>query len=156
MALNISILRQSWCTAIARQPNLAGRFLDILVSRHPEARAVITRTPREVLERMLTSGLAEVIAHLEDRSWLEMRVAARDRRLRQLHGVSYELYGWAGECMLAVLAEASGRAWSPDIGRAWAEAFGSVMDIIVMSRVTRRSEPQVYLFRPRSVASTAA
>jgi hemoglobin-like flavoprotein len=61
---------------------------------------------------MLQQALVALIDHLEDASWLGETLSALGAKHLE-YGVTDEMYGWVGECLLATLTEVAGKDWSP-------------------------------------------
>ena len=48
------------------------------------------------------------------------------RKYMQTYGVTEEMYGWVGECLLAAFAEAAGDAWTDEVAKSWAAAYDAI------------------------------
>ena len=140
MSLNVPALRQSFEIVVERAPDLTHRFYEILFARYPHARSLFGRRSGPVQEEMLTRALAAVIDHLEDASWLRATLGALgDRHVG--YGVTPEMYGWVGECLLATLAEVAGPAWTPEVAGAWTEAYGAIASMMMAGSAARLGPP---------------
>ena len=113
MALDVSILRESFATVVERSPQVIARFYEIFFERYPEVRPMFGRAPAGIArqEKMLTDALVAVLDHLEDAPWLQETLFALGAK-HVGYGVRDEMYGWVGQCLLAALAEAAGDAWT--------------------------------------------
>lgn len=69
MSLDIALLQDSFALVAAKETDLASRFYEILFERYPQTRAMFRRRTEEQA-KMLTSALAAVVAHVDDRDWL--------------------------------------------------------------------------------------
>jgi hemoglobin-like flavoprotein len=129
MALDADLLRSSFELVAAREPEVTRLFYDELFGRHPEARGLFTRKSPEVQERMLAQALAAVLDHLEDGPWLEDTLGKLGASHAE-YGVTAEMYGWVGECLLATFAGVAGPDWTPAHEAAWTEAYQAVTGLM--------------------------
>jgi hemoglobin-like flavoprotein len=129
MALDVLLLRQSFELVLERNANLTTRFYEILFERYPAARPLFNRNPRNVQERMLAQALAAVMDHLEDAPWLTTTLGNLGAR-HVGYGVTAEMYDWVGDALLRTLAETAGGAWTPELQRNWAEAYGVIVSLM--------------------------
>jgi hemoglobin-like flavoprotein len=109
----------------SREPALIARFYDVLFTRYPQARALFGRNSRPQQEKMLAGALVAVLDHIEDATWFKETLEGLGAK-HAGYGVTEEMYGWVGECLLAALAEAAGPHWSPELEAAWAGAYGAI------------------------------
>jgi hemoglobin-like flavoprotein len=130
MGLNASLLRSSFDLVIERQPQLTTRFYDVLFERYPQSKRLFTRNSRAKQDKMLADALVAVLDHLEDASWLTTTLGALGQKHVE-YGVTREMYGWVGECLLATLAEVAGPAWTPELKAAWTEAYGAITSLML-------------------------
>jgi hemoglobin-like flavoprotein len=129
MSLNVNLLRHSFALVVERQPRLTSRFYEILFARHPEARPLFGSGSTEKQAAMLQEALVAVMDHLEDASWLEQTLAGLGSKHAD-YGVTDEMYGWVGSSLLATLAEVAGDAWTPELERAWYDAYGAIAGLM--------------------------
>jgi hemoglobin-like flavoprotein len=129
MALDADMLRSSFELVTTREPDVTRLFYDELFSRYPQAQALFTRKSREAQERMLAEALTAVLDHLEDAVWLETTLAGLGAQHVE-YGVTDEMYGWVGECLLATFARVAGSDWSSAHETAWTEAYGAVTSLM--------------------------
>jgi hemoglobin-like flavoprotein len=130
MALDVGALRTSFGVVIERQPDLAHVFYDDLFERHPDARQLFFRRPREVQERMLAETLVAALDHLEDGEWLTTKLGVLGAQHAE-YGVTEEMYGWVAETLIATLAREAGDAWSPAYEAAWREALTAIAGLML-------------------------
>ena len=124
--MDVTLLRCSFEQIIEREPDLAGRFYQILFQRHPQTRALF-RGDTRAQGKMLAGALQAVIDHLEDAAWLVPTLEGLGAR-HAGYGITDEMYEWVGECLLAALAEVAGEDWSASHILAWSEAYGFIAD----------------------------
>lgn len=130
MALNVPLLRESFELVASRDALVAQRFYRIFFSRYPQVVPLFGRNSQEAQGKMLTEALVAVLDHLEDAPWLVGNLKALGVR-HEGYGVTREMYGWVGECLLAALAEVAGPDWSPEIEAAWVEAYGAIVGLML-------------------------
>ncbi|HKA89827.1 MAG TPA: globin domain-containing protein [Haliangiales bacterium] len=123
--MNVALLRDSFELVIERQPQLVTRFYAILFQRYPRARALFGRNAQAAQEKMLADALVAVLDHIEDAAWFRSTLGALGAK-HATYGVTEEMYGWVGECLLVALAEAAGEAWSDELHQLWAGAYGAI------------------------------
>src|SRR5512140_188739 len=99
MSLDVTALRDSFSLVTGRAPDLAHRFYEVLFRKYPQVRPMFTRRSRDRQEQMLTEALVAVLDHLEDAPWLAATLRGLGRKHRE-YGVTPEMYGWVGECLL--------------------------------------------------------
>jgi len=130
LALDVSLLRGSFETVLARQPDLTHVFYEELFSRHPEARGMFSPERMGQQEQMLAEALVAVMDHLEEPTWLSSNLPELGAKHMDL-GVTEEMYGWVGESLLATLAKVAGDDWTPALQSAWTEAYGAVSGLML-------------------------
>lgn len=128
MTIDPTILRDSFELIIDRRPDLTLRFYEILFARHP-ALAPLFRRDRGAQARMLAGAIAAVLDHLEDAPWLE-RTLGRLGAQHLEYGVTTAMYDQVGEALLATLAEVAAEAWTPEVARQWALAYGAIASLM--------------------------
>lgn len=128
MALDVQLLRSSFELVAEREPELTSRFYEILFERYPQTRPLFP-ADTSAQARMLQEALVAVVDHLDDAPWLGSTLATLGRQHAE-YGVTSEMFGWVGECLLATLAEAAGPYWAADLERAWAEAYGAIVGLM--------------------------
>ena len=133
MALNVSLLRDSFAVVATANPKFIARFYEILFERYPQTKAMFPPGGEARQAEMLTGALVAVLDHLEDAPWLQNTLGALGAKHVD-YGVTLEMYDWVGASLLATLAEVAGPAWSPELHAAWAEAYGAIVSLM-QSRV---------------------
>ena len=130
MALNVTLLRESFDLVLEREPNLTSRFYDNLFSRHPQVKPMFHRSPRATQEKMLADALVAVIDHLEDAPWLVEKLGAMGIKHIE-YGVTPEMYPWVGDALLATLAGVAGSDWNDELAREWGAAYGAITSLML-------------------------
>jgi hemoglobin-like flavoprotein len=127
--MNAEMLRGSFELITERVPAVAHGFYQLLFTRHPQVVPLFGRTDLSRQEQMLTQALIALMDHLEDSTWLTTVLPALGAK-HLTYGVTEEMYGWVGECLLATFAEVSGSAWTPELASAWTEAYDAVASLM--------------------------
>jgi hemoglobin-like flavoprotein len=107
-----------------RQPLFANRLYEILFERHPEVRALFGDRSIEAHAKIVTRALVAVMDHLDDATWFTQTLAALGAKHAGF--VTDAMYDWAGDALLATLAEVAGDDWSPALASEWATAYGAI------------------------------
>lgn len=155
MSLNVNLLRTSFALVVERCPTLTQRFYEILFERHPQTRAMFPANHQRRQEAMLTQALAAVVEHLEDGAWLTRTLHKLGARHAD-YGVTAEMYDWVGESLLASLREAAGVAWTPEMERAWAAAYGVIASLMQEGARTALAEQQAPSTEPSAMLAPAS
>lgn len=130
MALNVSLLRESFQIVATADPKFITRFYEILFERYPQAKPLFPPNGMAKQAEMLTTALVAVLDHLEDAPWLKDTLGALGAK-HVGYGVTHEMYDWVGASLLATLAEVAGPAWTPELQRAWSEAIGAIASLML-------------------------
>lgn len=130
MSLNADVLRTSLELVVTRQPELTPGFYERLFTRYPQVKPLFGRNAAAAQQRMLQDAIVAVVDHAEDAEWLGSTLRAMGRTHRD-YGVTAEMYPWVGECLLDTLADAAGADWSPEIARAWTDAYGAIQALML-------------------------
>ena len=130
MALNVSLLRESFEVVATANPKFISRFYEILFERYPQTRAMFPRGGEARQAEMLTGALVAVLDHLEDAPWLTDTLGALGAK-HVGYGVTREMYDWVGGCLLVALAETAGPKWTAELNAAWSEAYGAIVSLML-------------------------
>ncbi|MFE2926791.1 globin domain-containing protein [Streptomyces goshikiensis] len=122
------ILKSSFAVVERRAEHAVKFFYSHLFWHNPGIRDLFPASAQE-MERQrdrLFAALTHVIAHLDDETLLPyLRELGRDHR-KFLAGPEH--YAAVGASLLAALAQTSGEAWTPDVEKAWSEAYQLIAD----------------------------
>jgi hemoglobin-like flavoprotein len=102
----------------------------MVFERYPRTQPMFSVGKRAKQAEMLTGALVAVMDHLEDAPWLTNTLSA----LGEKHvgdGVTREMYGWIGACLLTALAETAGSKWNAERNAAWTEAYGAIVSLML-------------------------
>jgi hemoglobin-like flavoprotein len=139
MALDIPTLRSSFELVVAREAQVMTRFYQLLFERYPQTKPLFgARNTPEVQAKMLTEALVAVVDHLEDAPWLTETLGVLGAK-HVGYGVTDEMYGWVGECLLAAMAEVAAADWTPAIETAWTDAYGAIVSLALAGAVKARA-----------------
>jgi hemoglobin-like flavoprotein len=127
--MNIGLLRESFELVVGRAPDVTHGFYQLLFERHPQVVPLFGRTDLVKQEKMLTRALVALMDHLEDSAWLTTELPALGAK-HVAYGVTEEMYGWVGDCLLTTFAEICASAWTPSVADAWREAYGAVAGLM--------------------------
>ncbi|MGE0547024.1 MAG: globin domain-containing protein [Kofleriaceae bacterium] len=130
MTLDVQLLRSSFELVAEREPMMTARFYEILFERYPQAKPLFSHNSAKQQQKMLQDALAAVVGHLEDGPWLTKTLGDLGRKHVD-YGVTHEMYDWVGASLLATLAEVAGKDWSPKLEKAWADAYGAIVSLMV-------------------------
>jgi hemoglobin-like flavoprotein len=133
MALDVSLLRDSFEIVATANPKFVSRFYEVLFERYPQTRAMFSPGSEARQAEMLTGALVAVLDHIEDAPWLQDTLGTLGAKHVD-YGVTREMYDWVGASLLATLAEVAGPAWTPELNAVWAEAYGVIVSLM-MARV---------------------
>ncbi len=127
MSLDVDALRDSFAVIAERETALAVRFYEIFFERYPQVKPLFSRRSSAAQAQMLTQALGAVVAHVDEPMWLTGTLAPLGAK-HATYGVTDEMYGWVGECLIAALAEES--SITPRAISAWTEAYGAIASIM--------------------------
>lgn len=129
MSNGSDLLRDSFELVLARDQEFPRRFYEILFERHPEAAALFTRNSPGAQSLMLAQTLMAIVDHLEDGAWLASKLGPLGVQ-HTAYGVTPEMYGWAGDALIAALAEVSAGDWTDAHHAAWSAAYAAIVDLM--------------------------
>lgn len=141
MSLNADLLRSTFHTIVERQPEITPRFYEILFTRYPQVKPLFGRRAARAQQEMLQQTLVAVIENLDNASWLRSTLAALGSKHID-YGVTREMYDWVGDALLSTLAEILGEDWNDEVAAAWAEAYGTIRDLMLEGMVVESSAPR--------------
>ncbi|MCX5198903.1 globin domain-containing protein [Streptomyces sp. NBC_00249] len=122
------ILKSSFAVVERRAEHAVKFFYSHLFWHNPGVRELFPASFQD-MERQrdrLFAALTHVVAHLESETLAPyLRDLGRDHRKFL---VGPEHYSAVGASLLAALAETSGEAWTPDVEKAWTEAYQVIAD----------------------------
>jgi len=143
--MDAGLLQHSFEMITNRAPDVARRFYQLLFTRFPQVAPLFRRGNSTHQEAMLTQALVALMDHLEDSAWLTTVLPELGAK-HVGYGVTSEMYGWVGECLLATFGEICGDSWSADLAAEWASAYAAVAGLMQSSpRPTEQSRTEEQL-----------
>jgi hemoglobin-like flavoprotein len=130
MLLDRSLLQSSFDGIRCQTPDLTRRFYERLIHLHPHVRPVLSRVAFETQERLFSETVVLVLDHINDKLWLERTLRRFGARLLA-YGATPAMLNVFGDCLLAMLAEAAGPAWSAGVARAWQQALHRTLPLVM-------------------------
>ncbi|MFJ7155899.1 globin domain-containing protein [Streptomyces sp. NPDC101118] len=135
------ILKNSFAVVERRAEHAVKFFYSHLFWHNPGIREMFPPSFAD-MERQrdrLFAALTHVVSHLEDPTLLPyLRDLGRDHR-KFLAGPEH--YTAVGASLLAALAEASGEAWTPEVEKAWGEAYQVIADAMTDGAASSEDPP---------------
>lgn len=135
------ILKSSFAVVERRAEHAVKFFYSHLFWHNPGIRELFPAS-FEDMERQrdrLFAALTHVIAHLEHETLLPyLRDLGRDHRKFR---AGPEHYAAVGSSLLAALAETSGEAWTPEVEKAWSEAYQVIADAMTAGAGESKDPP---------------
>src|SRR5688572_11285136 len=154
MSLNVDLLRQSFELVVERAPHLTQRFYAILFERYPATQEMFPAARRGQQENMLTQALVAVLDHLEDAPWLTSTLHGLGAR-HVHYGVSIEMYAWVGDALLSAISEVAGPDWTPELKRAWSDAYAAIAGLMQEGALLAERSPPSLRRRPEAPPPSA-
>ena len=137
MKLNVQLLRESFEALRPHADSMVARFYSILFTRHPEIGKMFGRTNMEEQRKKFFATLDELIHHLEepDKTMADLLVLGNHHLD---HNVKNEQYPLVCDALVEAMKESAGAAWTPEIEKAWRDAYATVADIMKKGAALRR------------------
>ena len=130
MALDKDLLRKSFALFVACEPDLTHHFYELLFARHPQVRQLFFRKRIEDQERMLTDIIADLVAHIDDRAYLE--TVLRPLGVKHIeYGATPERYEFVRDAMLTTFRHVACAVWTDELAAAWNEAYDRIASIMM-------------------------
>jgi NAD(P)H-flavin reductase/hemoglobin-like flavoprotein len=120
----VALIRSSFAEVAPRAEDLARHFYATLFSRAPETRDLFP-VNMEVQRSRLLRALVHVVQMVDRPDELVpfLQQLGRDHRK---FGVLAAHYDAVGAALLATIGEFAGPAWTPEVEKAWRDAYGTV------------------------------
>lgn len=136
------LVRESWPTIAAQADAAAALFYDRLFQIAPEARPLFAHVEMAGQGRKFMAMLDQIVQSLDQAPVLVSDVASLARR-HTAYGVQTAQYESVGAALVWAIEQILGDQASPEISRAWREAYTLVAAI--MARAARRSGPTAHV-----------
>ena len=137
MKLNVKLLRESFESLRPHGAAMVARFYSILFTRYPEIKSMFGKTNMEEQRKKFFDTLDELIHHLEepDKTMADLLVLGNHHLD---YGVKNEQYPIVCDALVEAMKESAGSTWSPEIDKAWRDAYTTVADIMKKGAALRR------------------
>lgn len=127
MTLQVELLESSFAAVAPRGEDLVNQFYQNLFADYPQVRPLFGTVDLPDQKRKLLASLKLVVDNLR-------RPEALVPALEQLgarhvdYGAREEHYPAVGATLLKSLSQIAGEAWTPDVERAWTDAYAVVTE----------------------------
>lgn len=135
------LVRESWPRIAAQADTAASLFYARLFHIAPEARSLLAHVEMEGQGRKFMAMLDQIVQSLDQAPVLVSDVASLARR-HTAYGVQTAQYESVGAALVWTIEQVLGEDASPEVSRAWREAYTLVSAI--MARAARRSGPTAH------------
>ena len=122
MSLDKDLLRKSFALFVACEPDLTHHFYEVLFTRFPEARRLFFRKPLAEQESLLTQVIADLVAHVDDRAYLEKVLHPLGAK-HVGYGATPEKYVWVRDALLSTFRHVACVVWTEELASNWHEAY---------------------------------
>ena len=130
MSLNVDLLEKSFQLVAPQGDAIASRFYDRLFHKYPEVKPLFKDVNMRQQKKKLLASIVLVMENLRKPEALKAALLAMGER-HVGYGVQPAHYAAVGENLLAVLAEFSGNAWTPEVRKAWVDAFDVIKTVML-------------------------
>lgn len=130
MSLNADLLEQSFDKIKPQSEQFAASFYNNLFENSPEAKPLFANTDMAKQQQMLVAALALVVDNLRKPDVLNKAVKNLGAR-HVKYGTKTEHYPLVGAALLKTFEQYLGDEWTPDIKKAWTEAYGVLSDLML-------------------------
>src|SRR4051794_1553 len=132
----VALIRSSFALVAPQSEELARHFYATLFSRAPETRDLFP-VNMEVQRSRLLRALVHVVQMVDQPDDLVpfLQQLGRDHRK---FGVLSQHYDAVGDALITAIATASGNRWTPDVERAWVNAYATVANAMQEAAAAER------------------
>ncbi|AUG78376.1 Putative oxidoreductase [Kitasatospora sp. MMS16-BH015] len=129
MSFDPAVIRASFAIVELRADHAAKYFYTHLFAHNPELRQLFPADLAEQRDRLFAS-LTELVLRTDDLDGLTgyLRALGRDHRKFQAQP---EHYPAIGASLIAALRQFSGHSWTPEIEKAWTEAYTVISQVMI-------------------------
>ena len=135
MSLQIELLESSFAQIKPRLAEFGASFYENLFTAYPQARPLFAKTDLTRQQVKLTQALSLVIAHLRNDEVLAETLMALGAK-HVAYGALPEHYPLVGQVLLTTLAQTLGEGWTPELNRAWSQAYEAVSQLMLAGAET--------------------
>ena len=127
---DVALIRTSWASVEPIADTAAGLFYDRLFELDPAIERLFRRTDMAAQRKNLMQTLTVVVKSLDKLDQIVPAVQALGRR-HAGYGVREAHYATVGEALLWTLEKGLGKAFTPEVRAAWAEAYGTLATVMI-------------------------
>lgn len=128
----IALVQQSWAVLLPKAKESGLLFYDQLFAVAPGLRALFQADITSQANKLMTV-LNFVVSQLHDLDQLLPKVQRLAIR-HNAYGANPVHYEAVGQCLLATLQQALGRAWTPEVRSAWTTAYNTIKNIMIVAQ----------------------
>lgn len=130
MSLQVEMLEQSFERVKPHADEFASSFYDQLFGDYPDAQPLFTNTDMVKQKKKLIDSLVLVVNNLRDPDTLSGALKGLGARHVQ-YGALPQHYPMVGSALLKTFETYLGTAWTPELKKAWAEAYGAITTLML-------------------------
>lgn len=122
MSLDKDLLRKSFALFVACEPDLTHHFYEVLFARFPDMRRLFFRKPPAEQERLLSEIIADLVAHIDDRAYLESILHPLGVK-HVGYGATPENYVFVRDALLSTFRHVACVVWNDELASNWRGAY---------------------------------
>jgi len=130
MALNVELLESSFAQIKVNSLEVTEQFYTVLFTDYPEVQPLFANTHMEKQRKQLFQSLVFTVDNLDKPDVLSGALRGLGTRHIQ-YGVLPQHYSMVGSSLLKAFEVSLGTAWTPDVQRAWTEAYEVVTQLML-------------------------
>ena len=127
---NIEVLSSSFEVAKPHAELIVHDMFRLLFEDYPDSKAFFVNTEMSKHEKVLLNSLVTIVNKLNNLPDLISYLEELGRKHAHLN-LTDEHYNWVGSSLLKSMAIHLKEAWSEDIEKAWAEAYGIIANTMM-------------------------
>ena len=130
MSLNVELLEQSFELVKPKADEFVVSFYDNLFTDYPAAKPLFEHTDMAKQAQMLKGSLVMVVSNLRKPEVLTSALKGLGAR-HVKYGALPAHYPLVGNSLLKTLGQYAGSAWTPDVAKAWTDAYGAIAELML-------------------------
>jgi len=131
--MDIALLRSSFETIRPQAEEAARTFYAHLLGTYPQVRPLFAQTDFSQQRKKLMATLAAIVQLVDKPDELHP-LLQRLGVSHEAYGVRPEMYAFVSASLLATLAGALGKAWTPELAKSWVEALEVVGEAMIAAQ----------------------